>query len=124
MDPTALIRIERLNYILGGVLVASAALLMTTQQALGVLVGVVLAAANFTFIRMLVVKALDKSKANQDSNTAMLFVPKMMALMGFVAAAIYFLPIAPVGLAIGFSVFLVSIGVETLRYLTSPNDES
>ena len=38
----------------------------------------------------------------------------MMGLMGAIFAALYFLPISPGALAIGFSVFLISIAIETV----------
>jgi hypothetical protein len=42
----------------------------------------------------------------------------MGGLMAAVALAIYFLPISPIGLGIGFSIFLVSIMVESIRFMT------
>jgi hypothetical protein len=50
---------------------------------------------------------------------------KMVALVGAAAAALLLLPISPIMMAVGFSVFLVSIGGETVRYvLRSPADSS
>jgi len=44
----------------------------------------------------------------------------MLGLMGAVTLALWFLPASPIYLAIGFSVFLVSIAVETARFFMSP----
>ena len=85
--------------------------------ALGVTIGVVLTCLNFTFIRHLVQRMLvvhpDKRGA-----TAFFFVPKMAALLVAAALAIFFLPISAIGLGIGFSVFLLSIMVESIRFMT------
>ncbi len=47
-----------------------------------------------------------------------------MVYPGLVFLALRFLPIDPVFLAIGFSVFLVSIVIETTRSLVAPPQES
>jgi hypothetical protein len=122
MDRTSLTRIERMNYILGGALVAATAALGTGAHVLGALVGVVLCALNFSVVRRLVEKMMLAAKGQPQSRaSAFLLAPKLLVLMGAAAAAIIFLPISAIMLAIGFSVFLVSIGVETVRYvLRSP----
>ncbi len=122
MDRTSLTRIERLNYILGGALVALAAVLGTGEQVLGALVGVLLCSLNFSLVRRLVEKMMRAAQGKPDSRaSAFLLAPKLLVLMGAAAAAVVFLPISPIMLAVGFSVFLVSIGVETVRYvLRSP----
>jgi hypothetical protein len=118
MDRTSLSRIERMNYILGGVLVALAGALGTGEQVLGALVGVLLCALNFSVVRRLVEKMMRAAKGEAQSKaSAFLLAPKLLVLMGAAAAAVVFLPISPIMLAIGFSVFLVSIGVETVRYV-------
>jgi hypothetical protein len=118
MDRTSLTRIERMNYILGGVLVGLAGVLGTGEQVLGALVGVLLCALNFSAVRRLVEKMMRAAKGQPDSRaSALLLAPKLLVLMGAAAAAVVFLPISPIMLAIGFSVFLVSIGVETVRYV-------
>ena len=40
-------------------------------------------------------------------------LPKMVGLMGAVAVAILFLPIDPIAFTIGYSIFIVSIVIET-----------
>jgi ATP synthase I chain len=119
MDRTSLTRIERMNYILGGVLVALAGVLGTGEQVLGALVGVLLCALNFSLVVRLVQKMMHaaQGKPVQNRASAFLLAPKLLVLMGAAAAAVVFLPISPIMLAVGFSVFLVSIGVETVRYV-------
>lgn len=118
MDPRAALRIERLNYILGGAAAVAAALLSTKEIALGVLVGAAISAVNFSLIRRLVQKTME-SPEDKPSWAAALFVPKMAGLIVAVTLAIYYLPVSPIAIAAGFSVFLVSIGVETVRFLTA-----
>lgn len=118
MDEQVVYRIERLNYILGVLAAAVFAIAAGTEMALGVLVGAAISAVNFTLIRKLVLGAL-RSGEGEPSAGALLFVPKFVAMAVAVALAIYYLPVSPVGVAVGFSVFLVSIGVETARLFTT-----
>jgi hypothetical protein len=119
MDLNALRRIERLNYVLAGVLVIVGALVFDRAMALGVLVGAVLSCVNFSFMRVLVGKAM-AAPDGQRSGKAFFMMPKMAGLMLLVFLAIRFLPITGLGLLVGFSVFLVSIAVETVRMMTNP----
>lgn len=117
MDPKSLERIEKLNYVFGAAMILLALVLTAQPFALGVTIGVVLTCLNFTFIRHLVQRMLvvhpDKRGA-----TAFFFVPKMAGLLVAAALAIFFLPISAIGLGIGFSVFLLSIMVESIRFMT------
>lgn len=117
MDPQSFHRIERLNYLLGALLIAASVFVGTRAQVLGVVVGVVITCLNFSVIRRLVTRLLQVAPERRGI-TAFYFVPKMAALMAAVALAIYFLPISPMGLAVGFSIFLVSIAVESVRFMT------
>jgi hypothetical protein len=118
MDATSLARIERMNYILGGIVVAATAVIGTGPQLLGAVIGVVLCAVNFSAVRRLVQSMMGAARGEPRSKAAaILLAPKLLILMGAAAAAIVFLPISPIMLAVGFSVFLVSIGVETVRYV-------
>jgi hypothetical protein len=121
MDRKSLSRIERMNYILGGVLVAAVGVLGTGEQVLGALVGVVLSAVNFSLIVRIVERMTAAASGGRAKASGILLAPKMLVLMGAAALALFLLPISAVMLAAGFSVFLVSIGVETVRYvLRSP----
>jgi len=121
MDTRALGRIERLNYILGGIAAAAAALLLTKEQALGVLVGVVIGSLNFSMIKRIATRWISeaaKGEGQKGSMSGYFLVPKMMLLIAAVFLALRFLPIAPAYLAMGFSIFLLSIVIETARSLT------
>ena len=140
MNDAALGRIERLNYLLGGVLVASAAVFLPSEQALGVLVGVVIGCLNFTMIRRIVSRWVSQtarlSERPDDADapasgagttgiaaSGFFLIPKMGALIVAVFLALKFLPISPAFLAIGFSVFMLSIVIETVRSVTNPPDD-
>jgi len=115
MDPHALARIERTNYVLTAIAVAVGALVLGRPYALGLGVGALVASLNFSLIRRLVERwthaAVEKRGA-----TALLFVPKMAVLIGIVFVAIRYLPLSPVAFAIGFSIFLISIAIESARF--------
>jgi hypothetical protein len=115
VNPEALARIERLNYLLATVAVAIAALLFARADLVGVTMGAAIGCANFTMIRRLVGRWM-RSAADQRNTTALLFLPKMMVLIAVVFVVIRYVPMNPVAFAIGFSVFLVSIAVETVRF--------
>lgn len=122
MGPAAAKRIELLNYALGGLAVAVGLLVLTQPQVLGLLCGALLGALNFSAIRRLVEKQVAAQESGSGAGAALIF-PKMLALIAAVAAAIYFLPIAPAFLAAGFSIFLISIAIESVRFMTSPAKE-
>jgi hypothetical protein len=119
MDTKALARIERTNYLLGALLVAAVAVMGSSDQTLGAAVGAALAAINFTVVRRIVERIL-AAPAGEKSRPALVFIPKMTALMLAVALAIYFLPLSAVMLAVGFSIFMVSIAIETIRFVSRP----
>ncbi len=106
-------RIERLNYGIGAVVIAIAALTQAPPVALGVTVGVVLTCANFFVLRKLVVKWTSDAAAGRTGSAPLLMLPKMIGLMGAVAVAILLLPIDVVAFTIGYSIFLISIIADT-----------
>lgn len=124
MGPTAARRIELLNYVLGGVAVAVGLVVLDQPQVLGLLIGAVLGALNFSAIRRLVEKQIAAQKGTGSAAGAALVFPKMLALIAAVALALFFLPIAPAFLALGFSIFLISIAIESIRFMTSPAKET
>ncbi len=119
MNVSSLRQIERLNYIFGGVLIAAAVVFGTTEQALGVLVGVVLSCANFSLMRRMVQHWLTLPPERRAPQSLVL-LPKMGGLMLAVFLAVFFLPVSAVGVLIGFSVFMLSIAVETVRHSMRP----
>jgi hypothetical protein len=106
-------RIERLNYGIGAVVIAVAALTQAPPVALGLTVGVVLTCANFFVLRKLVVKWTSDAAAGRTGSAPLLMLPKMIGLMGAVAVAVLVLPINVVAFTIGYSIFLISIIADT-----------
>jgi hypothetical protein len=113
MAPPSLLRIERLNYALGGILVIAAALTQPQPIALGVAVGVALTCLNFFVLRKLVAKWTSDAAKGKAGNAPLLMLPKMIGLMGAVAVAILLLPIDPIAFTVGYSLFIVSIVLDT-----------
>src|SRR5262245_54481635 len=111
MGPTELKRIERWNALLAGVLVLAAAVFFSGPFALGVAVGGILAVVNFRGIRLLVEASL-RREGTKRAALQLLLIAKMGVLFVLVVLAIRFLPLSPAGLAVGLSVFLLSIAVE------------
>lgn len=114
-------RIERLNYGIsaGAILVA-----LFTQSApvtLGLAVGSSLTCLNFYVLRRLIERWTTEAAQGKGGNSGLLMVPKMMGLMGAVAAAVLFLPLDVVAFAIGYSIFIVSIIVEATYSALRPS---
>ncbi len=127
MGANAILRIERLNYLFGGITVIVAALIASRAQALGVTVGVALTCLNFLALRKIVFRWTAAVKAGDDkgANRVYLILPKMIGMMGAVALVMLFLPIDAVGFVIGYSTFIVSIVVGTvLDLILSPTVDS
>ena len=114
MATPSLLRIERMNYALGGVLVIAAAITQPSTIALGIAVGVALTCVNFFVLRKLVYKWTSDAAKGKTGAAPYLMLPKMVGLMGAVALAILFLPIDPIAFAIGYSLFIVSIVIDTI----------
>ena len=117
MDRHHLKTIERLNLLLAEVFALAAGLLASPRFALGVAVGGVLAAANFSALRWLWDRVLAGSRRG---GVALLLMIKMLGILVLVALALRLLPISAVGLAVGLSTFLLSIGIASVRFLIDP----
>ncbi|HTL38034.1 MAG TPA: ATP synthase subunit I [Kofleriaceae bacterium] len=118
-------RIERLNYLLGGILVLAAAFTQPRPIALGVAIGVALTCANFFVLRRLVNKWTSDAAKGVSGNAPLLMLPKMVFLMGAVAVVILFLPIDAIAFTIGYSLFIVSIVIDTTySALKSPESDA
>jgi hypothetical protein len=113
MATPSMLRIERLNYVLGGILVIAAALTQPQRIALGVTVGVALTCLNFFVLRRLVTKWTADAQQGKTGAAPLLMLPKMVGLMGAVAVSILVLPIDPIAFTIGYSLFIVSIVIDT-----------
>lgn len=114
MGLSSMPRIERLNFLFGGVLIIVCALLTRRDQALGVAVGVALTCLNFAFMNRLIGRWIEDAKRGDGvgSSRIALIAPKMVLLMGAVVLCLAFLPIDPVFFVVGYSVFIPSILVE------------
>jgi hypothetical protein len=110
----SLARIMRLNYAIGAILVIAAALTQPSSIALGIAVGVALTCANFFVLSRLVAKWTADAAAGKQTNSAVLVLPKMIGLMISVVLALALLPINAAAFAVGYSVFILSITIETV----------
>ena len=115
MGPKELARIERMNALLGGVLSLGAFAFFSTPVAIGVAVGAALAVLNFHGVRRLVGASLRRDGMKRAA-LQLLLIGKMGLVFLLVFLAIRFLPLNPVALAVGMSVFLISIAVESIRF--------
>jgi hypothetical protein len=120
----SILRIERLNYGIGAVVIAAAAITQPKAIALGLAVGVLLTCVNFFVLRKLVTKWTREAATGRGGNASLLMLPKMIGLMGAVALAVLVLPINVVAFTIGYSIFILSIIVEaTYSALRRPDSE-
>ena len=127
MASPSILRIERLNYGIGAVLALASLLTQSRSIALGICVGVALTCLNFFVLRKLITKWTNAAAKGQSSNAPLLMLPKMTGLMLAVAAAVLFLPIDPIAFTIGYSIFILSIVIETVYssvIATDPADVS
>ena len=122
MGLSSMPRIERLNYLFGGVLIIVCALTTHRAQALGAAVGVALTCLNFAFMNRLIGRWIDDAKRGDGvgSTRVALIMPKMVGLMVAVVLCLKFLPIDAVFFVIGYSVFIVSIVVEGVLSVLRP----
>ena len=114
MASPSIMRIEKLNYGLGAGLAIASLFTQSRAIALGVCVGVALTCLNFYVLRKLIVKWTTAAQKGAPSNAPLLMLPKMVGLMLLVAAAVLFLPIDPIAFTVGYSIFIISIVVETI----------
>jgi hypothetical protein len=120
----SILRIERLNYGIAIALTIAAAITQPGRIALGLAIGGALTCANFFVLRKLIVKWTTDAARGQTGAAPYLMLPKMVALMGVVAIAILLLPIDAVAFVIGYSIFLVSILIETIYSAMKPSPTS
>ncbi len=123
MDTSGLKRIERTNYVLGGIATVVCAVTLDRSQTLGILVGSLLGSVNFTLIRRIVeqwMTGAENEGSHSSHKSAYFMIPKMTGLVLAVFLCLRFLPISGAFFAIGFSVFLVSIMLETVHTLFRP----
>ena len=113
MASPSILRIERLNYGLSAVAIVAALVTQPRDVTLGLTVGAVLTCLNFYILRRLIVKWTAEAAQGKGGNSSLLMLPKMVGMMAAVAAAVLLLPIDVIAFAVGYSIFIVSIIVET-----------
>ena len=119
-------RIERLNYGISAAVILLALLTQPRNIVLGIAVGAGLTCANFWVLRRIIVKWTGEVAAGKAGNSSLFMLPKMLVLMGAVAVAILLLPIDVIAFTIGYSIFIVSIVVDTIyaSVRSEPNGEA
>ncbi len=120
MAKPSILRIERLNYAVGAVTAIGGFITQSNRVALGLAIGCALTCANFLVLRKLVFKWTTDAARGETGPAPYLMLPKMVGLMGAVAIAILLLPIDAVAFVIGYSIFLVSILIETVYSAVTP----
>lgn len=119
----SVMRIERLNFLLGGMLSLAALIFGTRPQFLGVVAGVLLTCTNFWFLRRMVFRWTEDVAAGRPTNRMALLAPKMLGMFAAVAFVVLFLPVSVVGFTIGYSVFVASVAVEAVYLMINPPAE-
>jgi hypothetical protein len=114
-------RIERLNYGISAVLTVLALVTQTRSVTLGLAVGAGLTCLNFYVLRRLIVKWTTEAAQGKGGNSALLMLPKMIGMMGAVTVAVLLLPIDVIAFAIGYSIFIASIVIETAYSALRPS---
>ncbi len=115
MGPQHLRAMERWNLILSGIAILIAAVAFDLPVVIGVAAGALVACVNFWSIRKIWEGLLSGSTEHKKA-MQILFLLKTMALIGVVFVCIRFLPLSPPAFAVGISIFLLSIAVESARY--------
>jgi len=114
-------RIERLNYGISAVLTVLSLVTQTRSVTLGLAVGAGLTCLNFYVLRRLIVKWTTEAAQGKGGNSALLMLPKMIGMMGAVTVAVLLLPIDVIAFAIGYSIFIASIVIETTYSALRPS---
>ena len=115
MGPEHLRAMEKWNLVFSALAILVAALLFERQHVVGVALGALIASANFSAIRRIWEGLLSGSTERKQS-MQMLFILKMVVLFAIVFVCIRFVPMSAAAFAIGISIFLLSIAVESARY--------
>jgi hypothetical protein len=118
MTPGRLKTMERWNLLFGAAFTILAAIFFPADVALGVALGAVLCAVNFWSIRRVWERLLTGNIAQRQS-MQVAFLVKTVLLIAVVFVVVRFLPVHPAGFAVGFSIFLLSIAVESVRFALS-----
>jgi hypothetical protein len=121
VDPKQLENVTRWNCVLAALLIVVGAVFFDGAVALGLTVGSLIATANFWGIQRLITRSMSVQGRSRTLLQGLLMV-KMLVLMILVFLCIRFLPMSSVAFAIGLSVFLLSIVIESLRFALSDSN--
>ncbi len=113
-------RIEVLNYVLSAIAIAVSVFICTHEQVLGLACGALLGAVNFTAVKRIVGAQIYAQEHGKPAKQALLVFPKMLILVAAIAVCVFFLPLSVPFLALGFSILMLSIAIETIRTLSGP----
>ena len=116
MSSKQLASIERLNCLFAALASAVALLVFSRPVLWGVLLGSAVSCLNFYSIHKLVERAMGHGPARGRHLMQILLAVKMVALVVAVFLVLRFVPVQPVALAFGLSIFLFSIAVESIRF--------
>jgi hypothetical protein len=115
MGPERLKVMERWNLVFAGVFILVALVFFGAPEVWGVAAGSLLCCANFYSIRK-IWQSLLSGNTERRQAVQILFILKTFALIAAVFLVIRFLPINPAAFAVGISVFLLSVGIESARF--------
>ena len=121
MDSKRIIAIERWNLLFTAIFSMTAWLLLSRSMAIGIALGAAISCINFWGLHKLITSSL-QSKGKKRVVLQFILIFKLGILMSILWLAATFLPVSPISLAIGFSVFLVSIAAETARFSLSKDN--
>jgi uncharacterized membrane protein len=115
MGPERLKVMERWNLVFAGLFILVAAIFFEAPEVWGVATGSLLCCANFYSIRK-IWQSLLTGNTERRQAIQILFLLKTIALVALVFVVIRFLPVNPAAFAVGVSVFLLSVGIESARF--------
>jgi hypothetical protein len=110
-----LARIDRWNLVLGGILIVTCALVFDRSVLVGAAVGAVLSTVNFWAMHTLLRRSMH-AIGGRRALLQFLVVMKMGLFMGLIFLAMRTLDMNPAAFAVGISIFLISIAIESLRF--------
>ena len=115
MNEKQLHAIDRWNLVLAGLLVVTCALVFDRSVLIGAAVGALLSTLNFWAMHTLLRRSMH-AIGGRRALLQFLVVMKMGIFMGLIFLAMRTLEMNPAAFAVGISVFLVSIAIESLRF--------
>jgi len=114
-------RIERLNYGISAGVILIALFTQSRPVTLGLAVGAGLTCLNFYVLRRLIVKWTAEAAKGRGGRRLALLAAGAAVAAAAVAAAVLLLPLDVVAFAIGYSIFIVSIIIETTYTALRPS---